>query len=165
MNAQEFIQKWRYSINYLNRPSVGIHVGWELISPSSQVKTVTSKEAWKILQKCIPPWFKSPQTFSDLSKSKNSDYKQILGEETDNGKIDYYRKNGLKEPYFCIFANHDGSTMLLGDGNHRLFDCLYLINNDHQNIENDIKNTVVDIIYLENFVDVLRTDLIWPKNP
>jgi hypothetical protein len=86
---------------------------------------------------------------------------QIVGEETGNGKIEYYRKNGLLEPYFCAFSNQDGSYTLLGDGNHRFLDCLYLVHHESQDFRNYIKNSSLEIIYLESFRDVLRPDNIW----
>lgn len=161
MNAQDFIQKWRYSRNHLNLPSVGIHVDWNSMGLDSQVKTFSGQEAWKMLHQCVPPWFKTSQTFSELVTTKNSDYQQIVREETDNGKIEYYRRNGLKEPAFCVFAKQDGSFMLLGDGNHRFFDCIYLIDTEKRNFDGDIEKTMVDVIYLLNFADVLRTNIIW----
>lgn len=161
MTAEEFIQKWKNSINYLGLPSVGIHVGWDLIDLNSQVKTLSGQETWNLLYACKPPWFKKPQTFRELVATKNSDYLQIVTEETNNGKIEYYRHNGLKEPVFCAFAKQDGSSMLLGDGNHRFFDCIYLIDTEKRNFDSDIEKTTVDVVYLSNFVDVLQTNIIW----
>jgi hypothetical protein len=161
MTAQEFIQKWKTSTNYLGLPSVGIHVGWDLIDLDSEVKTLFGHEAWNLLYACIPPWFKRPQTFRELVTTQNSDYQQIVREETNNGKIDYYRRNGLREPVFCAFAKREGSSMLLGDGNHRFFDCIYLIDTEKRNFNYDIEKTTVDVIYLSNFEDVLRTNIIW----
>lgn len=163
MTAEEFIQKWQNSINYLGLPSVGIHVGWDLIDLSSQVKTLSGQEAWNLLYACKPPWFKKPQIFRELVATKNSDYLQIVTEETNNGKIEYYRRNGLKEPAFCVFAKQDGSFMLLGDGNHRFFDCIYLIDTEKRNFDSDIEKTMVDVIYLFNLADVLRTNIIWTQ--
>ncbi len=161
MTAKDFIDKWRYSINHLNLPSIGIHVDWDNIPNNANVQTFYAEEAWEKLYSCTPPWFKVPQTFKQLTKTKNDDYMQIVREETDNGKISYYRKNGLQEPFFCAFANSSGSFILLGDGNHRLLDSLHLIHNEGQNFNKDIKRSVIDIIYLENFADVLLPENIW----
>lgn len=165
MTATDFIQKWRNSLNYLGKPSIGIHVGWDIIPTDSKVESFSGKKAWDKIYDCIPPWFKTPQTFKQLIDAKNSDYLQIVREETENGKIEYYRQNGLQEPFFCAFANKDGSFMLLGDGNHRFLDCIHLIDKKIKNLDNDIEKASIDIIYLSNFIDVLRTDLIWKKNP
>lgn len=164
MNAEDFIKKWHNSINYLGLPSVGIHVGWDIIPLDSKVKTLSGKKAWENIIHCTPPWFKIPQTFEELVNTKNSDYLQIVQEETQNGKIDYYRSQGLQEPIFCIFANQDGSFMLLGDGNHRFLDCMHLIHAQSCNFDEDIKNTSVDIIYLSNFNDILKPEVIWKTN-
>lgn len=161
MTAREFIDKWRTLLNYLNRPSVGIHVGWEIIPADSRVETLYGREAWEKIYGSTPPWFKSAKTFKELVEAKDADYNQIVKEETDNGKIEYYLKNGLPEPLFCAFANTDGSFILLGDGNHRFLDCNYLIYEKNINLNNDIDKASVDIIYLSNFADVLRTDVIW----
>lgn len=164
MTTEEFILKWRSPINHLGFPTVGIHVGWELIPLDSKVKTFLGKGAWEIVLKNTPPWFKKPQTFNELSKNQNSDYQQIVKEETENGKIEYYRTHGLKEPHFCSFANIDKTFMLLGDGNHRLLDCLHLINKESKKFDKEIAGATIDIIYLSNFTDVLRPDLIWKEN-
>lgn len=164
MVATDLIRKWRNSINYLGLPSVGIHVGWDIIAPTSNIDTFLGEEAWDVLYDCIPPWFKHPQTFRDLVTTKNSDYLQIVKEETENNKIGYYRTNGLLEPYFPVFSNLDRSFMILGDGNHRFLDCLYLIHSEAHNFKEDIKRASVDVIYLPNFVDILRPDLIWKEN-
>ncbi len=164
MIAEEFISKWRLSINHLGRPAVGIHVGWNLIPLNSKVEFLSGNQAWKTIFKSIPPWFKTPQTFNQLKKTKNSDYRQIAKEETENGKIKYYRKNSLQEPNFCIFANNDGTFIILGDGNHRFLDCIYLIDTEQQNFDIAIEKTSLDVIYLPNFVEVIRPDLIWKEN-
>lgn len=161
MKTQDFINKWRYAINYLNRPAVGIHVGWDIIPQDSRVEVMTGKEAWEKIYSFTPPWFQTPQTFQQLVDAKNQDFMQIVGEETGNGKIEYYRKNGLQEPHFCAFSNQDGSFTLLGDGNHRFLDCLYLIHEENRNFDNDLQNTTLDIIYLENLPEVLKTNNIW----
>jgi len=161
MTAGEFIQKWQNSRNYLGLPSVGIHVDWNLINLNSLVKTYSGQDGWNLLYTCTAPWFKKPQTFKELINTKNADCLQIIQEETDNHKIEYYQRNGLKEPFFCAFAKQDGSFILLGDGNHRFLDCIYLIDHQYHDFGDDIKKTSVDVIYLTNFVDVLRTDLIW----
>lgn len=164
MTAEEFIRKWQNSRNYLGLPSVGIHVGWNLIDLNSRAKTLSGQEAWELIYDCMPPWFKYPKTFRDLVSTKNLDYLQIVKEETENNKIDYYRENGLLEPFFCAFSNHDRSFTILGDGNHRYLDCLHLISSGTRDFKDDIKRTRLDIIYLSNFVDVLRPDLIWKEN-
>ncbi len=161
MTTEEFIKKWRYSINHLGFPSVGIHVGWDIIPVDSKVESFSGKEAWEKIYGCTPPWFKTTQTFNELINIKNADYLQIVQEETGNGKIDYYRQNGLKEPFFCGFANQEGSFILLGDGNHRFLDCLYLIHDQNHNLDEDLKRTELDIVYLSNFDEVMRPDNIW----
>lgn len=164
MTAAEFISKWRSAINHLGRPTIGIHVGWNIISMDSKVETFSGEEAWEKVLKSTPPWFKIPQTFKELKDYQNSDYNQIVKEETENGKIEYYRTNGLREPNFCIFANTNGSFMLLGDGNHRFLDCLYLMIAEKKNFDSAITNTTLDIIYLSNFDEAMRPDLIWKEN-
>ena len=72
--------------------------------------------------------------------------------------------NGLQEPNFCIFANNDGTFMLLGDGNHRFLDCIYLMTAEEKIFDSEIANTALDVIYLSNFDDVMRPDLIWKEN-
>lgn len=164
MTAEEFIKKWRYSINHLGFPSVGIHVDWNIIPTDSKVESLSGKEAWEKIYNCTPPWFKTPQTFKELVTSKNADYLQIVQEEIGNGKIEYYHQNGLQEPYFCAFARPNGSFLLLGDGNHRFLDCIYLIHDQNHNFDEDIKRASIDIIFLPNLVDVLRPDVIWGNN-
>lgn len=164
MTGKEFIKKWETALNYLGYRSVGINVRWPLISLDSKVEELTGKEAWDKLYSFTPPWFKTPKTFQYLVDSRDSDYKQIVKEETDNGKIEYYRKNGLTEPHFCAFANKDGSFVLLGDGNHRFLDCLHLIHEENINLEADIERCTLEIIYLDNFNDVLEPVNIWGIN-
>lgn len=161
MTAEEFINKWKNSLNYLNLPTVGIHVGWDKIALESRVENLSGKEAWDKLYYCSPPWFKTPKTFKELIESRDSDFNQIIKEETANTKVEYYRQNGLHEPFFCSFANANGSFNLLGDGNHRFLDCLYLIHEEKKDFNDDIQNAVLDIIYLKNFDQVLLTDNIW----
>jgi|SRR3989344_2191343 len=161
MTATDFINKWRSSLNYLNLPSVGIHVGWDIIPTNSRVETLSGKDAWKKIYSCTPPWFKIPQTFKELVGTKNADYLQIVQEETNNGKIEYYRQNGLQEPFFCAFANQDGSFLLLGDGNHRFLDSIYLLHDENRDFDEATQKATLDIIYLINFDDVLRPDNIW----
>lgn len=161
MNAKDFIEKWSKLKNHLGLPAVGIHVNWNLIDLGSEVKTFSGKSAWETIYQSVPPWFKTPQTFRNLASSKNQDYMQIVSEETGNGKIGYYRRNGLKEPLFCAFAKQDESFILLGDGNHRFFDCIYLIDTEKRDFDSDIAKATVDVIYLSNFTDVLRTNIIW----
>lgn len=162
MNAADFTNKWRNSINYLNLPSVGIHVGWDLIPHDSKVETLAGKEAWVKIYSFTPPWFKMPQTFQQLVDTRNQDYRQIVKEETENGKIDYYRQNSLQEPFFCAFSNVEGSFTLLGDGNHRFLDCLYLIHEEKYNFDKYIQNIALDIIRLDNFDEVMMINNIWP---
>jgi len=161
MSSDEFINKWKNSINHLNRPSVGIHVSWDSIPEDSKVEQLLGKEAWDRTYGFTPPWFKKPKTFQQLTESRDSDYQQIVNEETVNGKIDYYKTNGLKEPYFCAFGNKDGSFVLLGDGNHRFLDCLHLIHEQGVNLDSDIGKMTLDIIYLDNFEDILAIKNIW----
>ncbi|MFA4880009.1 MAG: hypothetical protein WC650_00095 [Candidatus Doudnabacteria bacterium] len=159
MTSEEFINKWRYSLNNSGLPAVGIHVDWDIIPVNSKVKSFSGKEAWEKIYNCTPPWFKTPQTFKGLVNTKNTDYLQIVREETENGKIEYYRQNGLQEPFFCAFANEQGSFILLGDGNHRFFNCVHLINNENRNFDKDLERTALDIIYLTNFVEIMGN--IW----
>lgn len=161
MTATDFIKKWRNSLNYLSKPSVGIHVDWDIIPMDSKVESFSGRKAWEKIYRCTPPWFKTAQTFKELVNTKNTDYLQIIREETENGKIDYYRQNGLQEPFFCAFANDQGSFVLLGDGNHRFLDSIYLIYEENQNFDESLEKTVLDIVYLANFDDVLRPDIIW----
>lgn len=161
MKAVDYITKWRNSINYLNLPSVGIHVGWDLISHDSKVIILAGNEAWAKIYSFTPPWFKTPQTFQPLVDTKNLDYMDIVKAETNNGKIDYYRQNGLQEPFFCAFSNLNGSFTLLGDGNHRFLDCLHLIHEESRNFDKYIQNTQLDIVYLDNFDEVMKTNEIW----
>ena len=161
MIATDFIHKWRNSINYLRLPSVGIHVNWEQVTGDSLVKQLFGKEAWEQLYKFCPPWFTEPKTFKDLINSKDSDCLQIVKEETDNGKLEYYRKNGLTDTSFCAFANSSGSFVLLGDGNHRFLDCAYLIEVEKRSFAREIEKTSVDIIYLNNFDQVIGPIKIW----
>ena len=164
MTAKDFIQKWRHSINHLGLPSVGIHVGWDSIPVDSKVVCLSSKEAWEKIYNCTPPWFKTPQTFKELVISKNTDYLQIVQEETANHKIEYYRNNGLHEPYFCAFAKKDDSFAMLGDGNHRFFDCISLMDIG-KDFSNDIERAKLEIIYLKNFEEVLEPEeKIWGQN-
>ena len=162
MSAKEFILKWGLSINHLGLPTVGIHVGWDAIQLNSIVETFSGREAWEKVLASTPPWFKTPQTFRELRDSQNPDYNQIIKEETENGKIAYYRTKGLREPNFCIFSNIDGAFMLLGDGNHRFLDCIYLMDAENKNFDSAVTNTKLDMIYLANFDEVIKPDLIWP---
>lgn len=162
MAATDFINRWRNSINYLKLPSVGIHVNWEQIPEDSLVKHLFGKGAWEQLYKFSPPWFKEPKTFRDLINSKDSDCLQIVKEETDNGKLEYYRKNGLTDASFCAFGSHNSSFVLLGDGNHRFLDCAYLIDVEKLSFAPEIEKTSVDIIYLNNFDQVIEPIKIWP---
>lgn len=164
MTTQEFISKWHSSINHLGLPTIGIRVGWDIIPADSKVKTISGKDAWNTILESTPPWFKKPQTFNQLRESKNSDYLQIIKEETENGKIEYYRTKGLQEPHFCIFANNQGDFMLLVDGNHRFLNCIYLQSNEKISFDSGMVATTLDIIYLPNFDDVIRPDLIWKEN-
>ncbi|OGK30110.1 hypothetical protein A3I56_00410 [Candidatus Roizmanbacteria bacterium RIFCSPLOWO2_02_FULL_43_10] len=164
MTAEDFIKKWQGSINYHGLPTVGINVQWSIIPLDSKVGVLSGIKAWERLYHCVPPWFETPQTFRNLVDTKNSDYQQIVREETEQGKIEYYHTKGLQEPFFCVFASQDGSFNLLGDGNHRFLDCIHLIHYQNHNFDEDIKRTSVDIIYLTNFVDVLRPDVIWKTN-
>ena len=161
MTADEFCKKWKSTINYLGLPAVGIHVNWEQISGDSVVKQLFGKEAWKQIYKFTPPWFLKPKTFRDLINSKDSDCLQIVKEETDNGKIEYYKKNGLTDTLLCAFGNYNGSFVLLGDGNHRFLDCAYLINTEKHNFTLKIEKTNIDIIYLNNFDQVIEPIKIW----
>ena len=162
MLVTDFINKWRNSINYLGLPSVGIHIGWDLIQTNAGVERFTCEEAWKKIYTFTPPWFKTPQTFQQLVDTKNADYSQIVKEETDNGKLEYYRKIGLTDTSFCAFSNQDGSFVLLGDGNHRFLDCAYLINVERRSFASEIEKTSLDIIYLNNFDQVIEPARIWP---
>ena len=54
--------------------------------------------------------------------------------------------------------------MILGDGNHRFLDYIYLADTEQQNFDIAIDRAYLDIIYLSNFVDVIRPDLIWKEN-
>ena len=164
MTATDFIQKWQNSLNYLGKRSVGINVDWDIIPADSRIESFSGKEAWEKIYNCTPPWFKTPQTFKKLADTKNKDYLQIVGEETRNGKIEYYNQNGLREPFFCVFADLNRPFLLLGDGNHRFLDCIYLMHDKSRDFDEDIKRTSVDIIFLSNFVDVLRPDIIWKTN-
>lgn len=156
MTAKNFIKKWRYIRNHHGLPAVGIHVDWEKIPLKSEVDTFRGKKAWEKLYICTPPWFESPKTFKQLAGNKDVDYLQIAEEETKNRKIECYRKNGLQDTSFCAFTNHKGSFILLGDGNHRFFDCLYLIGEENQRFDEDIKRKELDVIYLSNFDEVMR---------
>lgn len=162
MTATEFCKKWRSAINYLGLPAVGIHVNWEQIPADSLVKQVFGKKAWERLYEFTPPWFKEPKTFRALINSKDSDCLQIVKEETGNGKLDYYRKNGLTDTSFCAFSNQDDSFVLLGDGNHRFLDCAYLIDVEKRSFASEIEKTSVDIICLNNFDQVIEPIKIWP---
>ncbi|GEM_PF-2680017 len=161
MTADEFIKKWRESINHLGLPSVGIHVGWDQIPLDSHVEQLNGKAAWNKIQTFVPPWFSEPKTFQKLSKKEGLDYHQILTEETENGKIEYYRKNGLKESNFCAFANKNETFVLLGDGNHRFFDCLYLAQKEKLDLESYFEKATLDIIYLKDFDSILEPINIW----
>ena len=143
--------------------AVGIHVNWEQIRADSSVKQVIGERAWERLYKFTPPWFKEPKTFRDLINRKDSDCLQIVKEETDNGKLEYYRKNGLTDTSFCAFGNHNCSFVLLGDGNHRFLDCAYLIDTDKRNFAPEIEKTSVDIVRLDNFDQVIEPTKIWPN--
>ena len=160
MTATNFIEKWRWAKNYLGRPSVGIHVGWDQIPQDSKVKQLYEREAWEKIYEFTPPWFKKPTTFKDLFKSKNSDYQQIVKEETGNGKINYYRNKGLTDTSFCAFSNPDESLVILGDGNHRFFDCAYLIEEGY-NFFPETEKVTIDLILLKNFEQVLQVNRIW----
>lgn len=162
MTATEFCKKWRSAINYLGFPAVGIHVNWEQIPEDALVKQLFGKEAWDRLYGFTPPWFKKPKTFRNLISSRDSDCLQIVKEETNNGKLEYYRKSGLTDTSFCAFADNDSSFVLLGDGNHRFLDCAYLIDEKKRNFAQEIKETNVDIIYLNNFDQVIEPTNIWP---
>lgn len=162
MTTNEFCRKWRMATNYLGLPAVGIHVSWDLIPGNSPVRQLVGKEVWERLYKFTPPWFKEPKTFRDLINSKDLDCMQIVKEETDNGKLEYYRKNGLTDTSFCAFSNKDGSFVLLGDGNHRFLDCAYLIDVEKRSFAPEIEKTSVDIIYLNNFEQVIEPIKIWP---
>jgi hypothetical protein len=161
MTSHEFIKKWRESINYLGLPSVGIHVGWDLIPSDSKVEQLSGKDAWNKIYSFIPSWFKTPKTFRQLVENKDSDYQQIVKEETENGKLEYYRSGGIKEPFFPAFSNEDGSFILLGDGNHRFFDCAHLISAENLDLDSDTSLTNLDIIYLKNFDEVMKVAQIW----
>lgn len=160
MSAVDFIEKWRLAKNYLGKPSVGIHVGWDQIPQDSEVKQLSGEEAWEKIYEFTPPWFKKPTTFKDLFKSKNSDYQQIVKEETDNGKINYYKTKGLTDTSFCAFSNPEESLVILGDGNHRLFDCVYLIEKGY-NFLPEIEKVTIDLLLLRNFDQVLQINIIW----
>lgn len=161
MTTDEFIKKWRESTNHLDLPSVGIHVGWDLIPSGSKVEQLSDKSAWNKIYGFIPSWFKNPKTFKQLTDSGDSDYQQIIKEETDNGKLEYYRSRGIKEPFFPAFSNEDGSFVLLGDGNHRFLDCAHLISTESLDLESDLSLTTLDIIYLKNFDEVMKPGEIW----
>ncbi len=96
-----------------------------------------------------------------MINSKDSDYLKIVKEETDNGKLEYYRKNGLTDTSFCTFGDRSGSFVLLGDGNHRFLDCAYLINVEKLSFAPEIEKTSIDIIYLNNFDQVIESIKIW----
>ena len=142
-------------------PSVGIHVSWDLIGNSSRAECLSGTEAWSKIYNFYTPWFKEPKTFSYLFENKDSDYLQIIGEEKDNGKIEYYKNVGLLEPNFCAFGNTEGTFILLGDGNHRFIDCNHLIF-EGASFEKYIINTTLDILYLSDFEEVIVPGNIWP---
>jgi len=163
MQVYDFIQKWHNSFNYLGLPTIGINVCWEQISDHSRINQFSGIEAWNYIYKFTPPWFKIPKTFRDLINSKDTDCLQIVKEETDNGKLEYYREKGLTDTSFCAFGNRNGSFILLGDGNHRFLDCAYLIDVEKHNFASEIEKTSLDIIYLNNFDQVIEPIKIWPS--
>lgn len=162
MTTDGFCKKWRSATNYLGLPAVGIHVNWKQITEDSLVKQLFGKEAWEQLYEFSPPWFKKPKTFRGLIDSKDSDCLQIIKEEADNGKLEYYRKNGLTDTSFCAFADSNSAFVLLGDGNHRFLDCAYLIDEEKRSFAQEIEKTSVDIIYFNNFDQVMEPTKTWP---
>ncbi len=164
MTAEEFIKKWRHLINYLGFPSVGIHVGWDIIPVDSKVESFSGKEAWEKIYNCTPPWFETPKTFRQLIDGNGTNYRSEILKEIINGKIQRFAIQGLEDPIFCAFANQDGSFILLGDGNHRFLDCSFLMNLG-KDFSNDIGKTELDIIYLEKFEEVLKPEeKIWGRS-
>lgn len=162
MKAFDFCEKWSSAINDLGLRAVGIHVNWEQIPEGSSVKQLLGKEAWEQIYVFTPPWFKVPKTFRNLIDSKDTDCLQIVEEETDSGKLEHFRTNGLTESSFCAFSNHNFSFVLLGDGNHRFIDCAYLIDVEKRDFTKDLGKISLDIIYLDNFDQVIEPTKIWP---
>lgn len=164
MTATEFISKWSTAINYLGLPSVGIHKNWEKIPANSRVTQFYGTDAWNRLYHTIPPWYESPKKFRQLIYENDSNYRGEILMEIANGKMQRFATQGLDDPKFCAFANQDGSFILLGDGNHRFLDCSFLMNLG-KDFSNDILNAELDVIYLENFENVLEPEeKIWGKN-
>lgn len=164
MTAREFIQKWSKAINYLGLPSVGIHKNWGKIPENSRVHQFYGNDAWNRIYDTTPPWFETPKTFRQLIDNKDTNYRSEILKEIINGKIRRFATQGLEDSIFCAFANQDGSFILLGDGNHRFLDCSFLVNLG-KDFSNDIDKTKLDIIYLENFEEVLEPEeRIWGKN-
>lgn len=164
MTANEFIQKWSNAINYLGLPSVGIHKNWNKITQESIVRQFQGNDAWEKIYETTPPWYKAPKTFKELINDNDINYRKEIINEIINGKIQRFAIQGLGDPMFCAFANHDGSFILLGDGNHRFLDCSFL-KNLGKDFSDDISKTSLDIIYLENFEEVLEPEeRIWGRN-
>ena len=163
MDALQFIVKWRASRNYLGLPSVGIHVSWDQIPLDSRIEQLVGQNAWDRLYDFTPPWFQEPKTFHRLISTSDPDYLAIVQEETNNGKLELYRNDGLRNPFFCAFANHDGSFGILGDGNHRFVDCTYLIDQQARDFASDLSRCTLDVIYVANFDRVLSPVNIWPS--
>lgn len=162
MAGQDFVNKWKNSINYLNLPTVGIHVSWNLIAASSRVVELQSEEAWRQIYKFTPPWFKSPKTFGELIDKAGQDYKAIVLEEILNGKIARMTDRGLEDPNFCAFAGTSSELVILGDGNHRFLNCNFLMWLG-KDFDSDIQNTKLDVIHLDNFEEVIKPQTIWPE--
>lgn len=160
MTADEFINKWMSAINYLQLPTVGIHVGWDRIPRDSNVSQFTGLEAWNKIYSFTPPWFQAPKTFQQLIDDFDSNYKSEIVKEIANGKMQRFASQGLADPHFCAFTDPSESIIILGDGNHRFLNCSYLMNLG-KDLSNDIARTELDIIYLSNFEEIMRTTNIW----
>ncbi len=145
MTTEEFINKWRWQKDPDGSEMVGIVINWDKIPNYA------------------PPWHYEGgeiRPFSHWVGSKS--YLEEIERERKAGKLSYYDEHGLEYPFFCVFANADGSKGIVGDANHRFINCRYLIDYQSKDLKNDIARCTLDILCLENLKEVIQ-DTVYPN--
>lgn len=161
MTAQEFIKKWTNMWDLDGTPAVGIVINWKRIPLNSKVIQLLGRGAWNKIYQFSPPWDFGTNIRKPLRHwidTKCPNYLQLIVDETNNGKMQFYQNNGLTYFDFCVFANTSDKGVL-GDGNHRFLICDYL-KSKGKDFSKDIERCRLEILYLENLEEVIESKIM-----
>lgn len=160
MNGKDFTNKWKDQKDPDGTSRVGIVVNWEEISLDAKVLQYSGKKAWNKIKEFAPPWHHEEGVVRPFSIWIGSEkYLAEIEREKLAGKLKYYEEHGLEYPFFCVFANKDGSKGIVGDGNHRFVNIIYLIDQG-KDMESDIIRCTLEILCLDNLSDVIQDKIL-----